>query len=299
MALALAGGAQAGVIALADMNVYSLGFVTGTFGQDYVLSIANELRTGTAGANYNGVAATGVGANSITGYGNATVDVQYRCAGDCDAGTAALYGGSMENSYAIITPPASANFALGDMYISGTALGGSISGLTRADAVSTGPTNIGGSSATILNSGDITGQFTVGTTFTSALGLGVGALLQSWVDPANPVGEIASATAGYSWVMDIYDSLGDLVLHFAPTDLNKTSKTSTGGTNKYFFNNGFYFSDVVTYQEGETYFFSINQSSNASIRDIPEPGSLALAGLGLLGLGALRRKKNNMGQTTA
>ncbi|MEC5397667.1 EDSAP-1 family PEP-CTERM protein [Uliginosibacterium sp. H1] len=41
-----------------------------------------------------------------------------------------------------------------------------------------------------------------------------------------------------------------------------------------------------------TYQFALRQTAQADASLIPEPGSLALAGLGLLGLGALRRRKS-------
>lgn len=288
VAAALATSAQAGVVALADMNIYTLGFTTAI--DPSSLTISGESRTGTAAANYNGVVASGVGAGSITDFGSTTVDVGYRCAGACGAATAALYGGSIENATNHITVPGGANYALGDMKISGNALGGSVVGLTRADSVATGPTNSGGANSTILNSGSITGSFTFADGFTTRLVLGVDALLQSWIDPTNSATEQALASAGYGWTMDVSDNAG-LVLHFSPSQVNKTFNTSSSANNKFFAYNGYLYSDLVTFNAGTEYTFSINQSSNSTIRDIPEPESLALVGLGLLGLAAARRRK--------
>lgn len=284
--------ANAGVVGIADMNVTALGFTTPPGGLS--LLIENESRTGTASANYNGVVAGGATANSLTGFGAAVIDVGYRCAGQC-ATAAGLYNGSMgglENATNHIGTPGAANYALGDMFISGSALGGSISGQTRANAVSTGPTNSGGANATILNSGVVSGSFTVGTTFTSSLTMGVDAYLQAWVDPLS-AGVSRTASAAYGWNILITDAIGNVILDWDPTELNKgfTSSDAAGNGLKTYSYAGALSSAVATFTKGVKYDFTINQSSNATVRDVPEPASIALIGIALLGAGAVTRRR--------
>jgi|GEM_PF-4272258 len=301
VAFAASTPAMASTVAIADLfiNTLGLGSFTGP-GGTFVpfsgsLSISQEGRTGTADSSYNGSVGTGIGAGSISSGGAVVVDVKNRCAGDC-AGAVGLYTLGTENNFTDhISSPGTVNFAMGDMYIGGTALGGgTVRGLTRANAMTSGPTNSGGGNATILNSGRITGTFTSASTFTGNVLVGADYWLQAFVDSIFP--SAGQASAGFGWNMSVTCSVncgaGWADLSFAPGALNKSISSFDMTENQTLSNASFVaFSDLRTFVGGSNYNFTINQSSNARVSEIPEPESLALVGLGLLGLAAARRRK--------
>jgi hypothetical protein len=304
VAAALVAPSFASTVAIADMNIFGLGLVSLT-GAPFspangTLTVLTESRTGTADASYNGSPAVGIGAGSITTPGvGAVVDVQNRCAGDCGAGTAALYGGVLENNVMThLATPGTSNFALGDMYISGSVIGGGITGLTRANAMTAGATNQGGSNATIKNAAQISGTFTSSGTYTGMIAVVADWYLQTYVNTVAPTTGLADAGFGWNMKVTSFDDTSFVTLNFAPDELNQSFFSTQLAENQLYSDDGSvagigeaYLSAVRTYNAGKHYNFSINQSSNVAVSEIPEPESLALVGLGLLGLAAARRRK--------
>jgi len=303
-ALVAALPAHAGALAMADLTITGLGLVASIGDTTFLappVTIITELRTGNATASFNGVAGTNVNPlapNQLqsTTIG-ATVDVRYRCAGQCGAATAALYaggGGFENNTTSHLGPVPGTNFALADMLIQGNALAGPVIGLTRANAQTSGGTNTGSANATILNSATLGTTFSVATTFTARLAVSADAWVRTWVNFPPLPGEVSAASAGIGWNVGISGDTAQLF--FAPNQLNRSFTATDAGiasqANRTYSFTGFVYSDPFTFQGGETYTLTANQSSNAIISNrIPEPASLALVGLALLGAGVATRRR--------
>jgi len=300
--------AHAGALAMSDLNITSL-FLADSSGKpspaNFGIVISDEMRNGTVGVNYNGVKASSNDLQMGTGV---TLDPTAVCAGpSCGSVAGLLYGGSFENNtISHVAPPAAANYAVGDVYIEGTAIGGVIKGITRADAVAMGPTNSGGANSTLLNTATLTSNFTVNTSFSGYLAaIGDAYFRLQALSSAN---ETATASAGMGWNVTVACTDGAVssctgltgstnTYTFIPSEFNLTGRASSkngSGTVDVdkSFNGQVQSAQLLSFVAGNTYSLTINQSSNAIVTSLPEPASLALVGISMLGLGFAGYRRN-------
>lgn len=197
------------------------------------------------------------------------------------------------------TPPAvPGTFGYADQNLTGSAIavGGNPAGAsaqTRADA-------------SLQLNGSASGDSDVGTSTTFSFTLGVGDSMTFAFD-ATPftqayttAGPATNAIARLSWSLNIVNqSTGEIVYVYQPGELNGLANASRTGT----------FAGLTTYNPGtlsfsgtspllnntDVYQLTIQHNTLANALQsaaVPEPATLAIFGLGLLGMSALRRRRH-------
>jgi hypothetical protein len=248
-----------------------------------------------ATASLNGVFANG--AQSFGILSGTNPDVPHQCVGvPCPA--------LAENNFTPFAspPPVPGNFGYADQALTGSSIsiGAAPAGAhatTRADA-------------SLNLNGVASGNSDVGTSTTFAFALGVGDTMTIAFD-ATPytqafvsagAGPTTNANARLSWSINIIDlTTGATVFNFAPGALNALSNVSrTDGLPGITTYNAalttFAFSSATPFlTAGTPYQISIQHNTLANalidVTQVPEPGTLAIFGLGLLGMSALGRRR--------
>lgn len=279
----IAAPASAGALGAADLTIQNFFLTTGTAPITTGINILTEVRTGNASSSFNGVQGTGAGPNDMSSnVPGATVDVAARCAGpDCSP--------IGENDFTTHLASPQGNFALGDMFIGGSIFNVTgANGLTRANASVENASNNGSANSTIQNAGSAVTTFDTTTTITGAFALTYDAYVAALIEAGTP--GIASASSTISWSLTLRKVGVGTVMSWTPDELNDGRYAANEEQSDSFGSSGTIFSPFYTFGPG-TYTLTINQASNATASEVPEPGSMILVGLGLAALGAAGRRR--------
>jgi hypothetical protein len=298
MATGFAGVAQAGSLAYSNLNVLGLKFLDGNndiFVNGTNITVLNFLNSTTNSADLDSVA--GVDANTLF---NTQV-----CQGSACGGV----GGFGEQA-----PIGTQHFTRAISDLSGTIIDGLGAGAAGATAQTVAETQLIKNDKGIANSNiqlnagfdfTLTGAGVVGFTFDTTGGLHAMQNPENNVPPSN-----AQASVNLTITIIDNDNNGDLVFSWSPdgkinnatlandsaddANLNDTLPATFAGNN-FTRNLGGAFSatSLGALTNGVSYSLAINHTSDVqAASDIPEPGSLALLGLGLLGLGARKFRRS-------
>lgn len=299
--------AHAGSIANSYLSItnFTLSFGDGALGGGSAINPLTDFSF-LSGNNSGDVSASLSGATPSTDSANPSFDLSNPFGGSFNLSK--TQGSGYASATQLTGPNAVNTFSGSTASLIGNSLVGGVSTST-VNQVSLSGSNVGTAQSNTGVNADAT--FQLSSDQRLQLAFNASAYLRAFVSADGNPG--SNASAKYGWVFSLLNEFGDEVSRWNPNGstvsgnnlggteyadaFNLTATRSASSANKNFIVDnlaGGYFEFETDLLSAGTYSLSIRQDSQADAKFIPEPTSLALAGLGLIGLGFSRRRNKNV-----